>query len=344
MSFSSGFTESEFFRKSNAFVDFFFVLSGFVLTHAYAGNLSLTFRKYMISRVFRIVPLHVFLLLIFLLLELALLLAFKIGFDIRGEPFSGKSAVAEILPNLLLVHAWTSLTNQLSFNGPSWSISVELFLYIAFFATLLVKGYVRTLIWCSISVLAGYLFVHGFVPINVYIFRGLFSFFLGVTAYSVYCASCNASFNNGLASVVEVGLVLGTFLIITFDHIHRFLACGAFFAVLVYVFAFERGVVSRLLKCKPFVVIGILSYSIYMTHYLVLSVVKTSILVLSKMFSLALIRHGEKMKEIDFGGPMINSLSAILIAVLVIYVSMLTHRYIERPGIKLGQKMSALRH
>ena len=51
-------TETDFFRGSSTFVDFFFILSGFVLTHSYAYNENLKFKMFFISRTFRLFPLH----------------------------------------------------------------------------------------------------------------------------------------------------------------------------------------------------------------------------------------------------------------------------------------------
>jgi len=335
MSFSSGISEIEFFMQSNAFVDFFFVLSGFVLTHAYAGDSGLTFRKYMISRIFRIAPLHLFLLAIFLVLEIIVFFAYQYGLDIHGEPFSGKNSIVEIIPNVLLVHAWTDFTRHLSFNGPSWSISVEFFLYIVFFFTLLVK--IRTIAWIVISLIAGYFFIIGLAPINDYLFRGLFSFFLGATTYTIYQKNQDIDLTLPLASFIEISLVICLFIVITLDSQHRFLFSGAFFTLIVYFFAFENGVLSKLFRSKLFVYIGILSYSIYMTHYLVLSVFKASVLVISKVFSVSLISQGEKMKSIDLGSPLYNSFAAFVIVGAVIFLSTFTYRGVERKAITVGR-------
>jgi len=336
-SFSSGVGELEFFRKSNAFVDFFFVLSGFVMTHAYTANFGLTFRKYMISRIFRIAPLHIFLLAIFLLLEVVVLVAFEYGLNIRGEPFSGKSSVLEIIPNFLLVHAWTDFTYHLSFNGPSWSISVELFLYMAFFFTLFAKGAFKALVWISISFMAGYFYIYGLTPINDYLFRGLFSFFLGAIVYSIHLKNDHTNFNFVVASSVEIILVFSLVFVITQDSKYRFLFSGCFFALMVFFFAFEKGVLSKILKMKPFVFVGVLSYSIYMTHYLVLSIFKASVSVVSKLFSASLIIQEEKVKSIDLGNPGFNSLATVIIVAVVIFISTFTYRHIEKRGIKIGK-------
>jgi peptidoglycan/LPS O-acetylase OafA/YrhL len=56
-----------FIRGSYLFVDFFFVLSGFVIAHAYGERLGdgTSFRKFMVTRFGRLFPLHAFMLLAF---------------------------------------------------------------------------------------------------------------------------------------------------------------------------------------------------------------------------------------------------------------------------------------
>ena len=59
-------TELNFFRGSSLFVEFFFVLSGFVLAHTY-GFKDVSFKRFIISRTFRLYPLHIFMFFIFVL-------------------------------------------------------------------------------------------------------------------------------------------------------------------------------------------------------------------------------------------------------------------------------------
>lgn len=103
-------------------VTFFFVLSGFVLMwSARAGD---TPGRFIWRRIAKIVPNHV--------------VTFLIALAIGGL---GAAAVGEAAANLLLVHAWIPAdTAFFSINHPSWSLSAELFFYLAFpFALPLVK-------------------------------------------------------------------------------------------------------------------------------------------------------------------------------------------------------------
>ncbi len=112
-------------------VDVFFVLSGFILAWNYgdAGSTLLqpaNLRRFVIKRFARIYPLH---LATFLLVVALWGFARLVGFELSGETeYSAWTAIA----NVLNLHAW-GVTEAISWNGPSWSISAEWFAYVVLF-------------------------------------------------------------------------------------------------------------------------------------------------------------------------------------------------------------------
>ena len=98
-------------------VDFFFILSGFVIFHVYEGQLEnreFSFRHFMLKRMARIYPLHFVLWAVFVVFALL-----------------GANSIDGLFPSLLLLHAWAT-TDGLVLNGPSWTLSAELFAYLLF--------------------------------------------------------------------------------------------------------------------------------------------------------------------------------------------------------------------
>lgn len=95
-------------------VTFFFILSGFVLMwSARAGD---TPGRFIWRRIAKIVPNHV--------------VTFFCALAITGL---GAATAGEAAANLLLLHAWIPAdTAFFSINHPSWSLSAELFFYLAF--------------------------------------------------------------------------------------------------------------------------------------------------------------------------------------------------------------------
>jgi len=109
-------------------VDAFFILSGFVLTHAYREALEagrLNYGRFLVARFARIYPAHI------------AVLAF-VGVMVAGASLIGAEFDRDfynplgLLTTLLLVHAWLPEVIKAEWNGPSWSLSAEWFAYLAF--------------------------------------------------------------------------------------------------------------------------------------------------------------------------------------------------------------------
>lgn len=109
-------------------VDVFFILSGFVLTHAYREAIEsgrLNYRRFIVARVARIYPAHVAVLLFALVMVGSAIL---VGADFD----TGLYDPAGLLPTFLLIHAWYPEEFAAKWNGPSWSLSAEWFAYLVF--------------------------------------------------------------------------------------------------------------------------------------------------------------------------------------------------------------------
>ncbi len=112
-------------------VEFFFALSGFILTHVYGPRLGQLFTRkgYLIflrARLTRLYPIHLFMLLALLaLLVTARSLAHLGGYtSIYDLPYHANMSAKGFVLSLLLVHGWNTM-NTLTWNGASWFVSVE---------------------------------------------------------------------------------------------------------------------------------------------------------------------------------------------------------------------------
>lgn len=109
-------------------VDVFFILSGFVLTHAYRGAIAdraLDYRRFVVARLARIYPAH--------LAVLGFVLVMVGGASLVGAEFDRELYnPAGLLLTLLLVQAWGPELITAEWNGPSWSLSAEWFAYLIF--------------------------------------------------------------------------------------------------------------------------------------------------------------------------------------------------------------------
>ena len=117
-----------FLDRARLGVDAFFILSGFVLTHAYRLALEarqLSYRRFLVARIARVYPAH--------LAVLAFVLAMVGVASLVGAEFDKQLYnPTGLLATLLLVHAWLPKIVIAEWNGPSWSLSAEWFAYLTF--------------------------------------------------------------------------------------------------------------------------------------------------------------------------------------------------------------------
>lgn len=163
----AGLAPIEWFQQYGwAFVDLFFVLSGFVFAHTYLTGWQLrpgmTARQFWLARIARLWPLHL------------VLLAFTVLL-LRGEPST--TPVNVLLSALMLQVLVDNPTEVL--NGPAWSLSVEMFAYGLFVLAAMTRpALFKTVTLAAIAWGAWDIWNNGVW--GALIGRGLLGFFLGV--------------------------------------------------------------------------------------------------------------------------------------------------------------------
>jgi peptidoglycan/LPS O-acetylase OafA/YrhL len=320
------------------------VLSGFVLAHAYGSKSDFQLDSFLISRVFRLFPLHVVLLAVFIVLEFGKLTAFNFGLEFNSAPFSGVSAPSEIVPNLLLVQSWTKLTQEHSFNYPAWSISVEFFMYIIFAATIMCFCKYRLKSWMALSLASFAMLAFGPGIFTEATLRGIECFFAGSVSYALYRKiEAKTMFVPVIYTALEVFFIVFIVLIVAGSIDFNRILIGLVFCLSTILFAFERGLLSAALKLSTFKHIGALSYSIYLTHAAILFCVISACVVASQIFGVNMAPMVEGVRKIDLGGGWASTFGALTVLILVVIVSSFTYRFIEMPGQRIGRKLIASR-
>ena len=338
-------TELTFFRNASQFVGFFFALSGFLIYRRYIGNLSTPRQlgEFVVKRTCRVMPLHIAVLLFFIGFECLKLVLERYGLSLNYPAFSGDRAPGEILPNLLLVQAWWPTFNALSFNYPSWFISVEFYLWMTFALILFsLPGLARKLfsLLCVLAFVALYK-DFSLIPRNV--LWGASCFFAGAITYRLYVRLHDWMPGVVIASVLEVGTLGAIYWVMTEGEQPLTIELGMLFCLAVLIFAFEAGVISQLLRLRSFPALGKLWLSIYLTHAAVIFVLATALTIAAKFsgFSMLVDRPGETsgtmLRYLSTGTALNDNLLMLLVVVAVVVVSMLTRRYIEIPWIRFGR-------
>jgi peptidoglycan/LPS O-acetylase OafA/YrhL len=118
-----------FYSYGYSGVELFWCISGFILTWKYGTSISragLSFGRFAMLRLSRLYPLHLATLLIVAALQTLYAARF-------GETFVYLfNDPSHFVLNLLFANWWGFHSGE-SFNGPSWSVSAELLIYVAFF-------------------------------------------------------------------------------------------------------------------------------------------------------------------------------------------------------------------
>jgi len=308
------------------FVDYFFVLSGFVIAHAYAGRLK-TPRdagRFMVRRLGRVWPLHVLMLAAFVGLELVRLWTHFDG----ATPFTGDRSVSAIFTNLLLIQA-LNIHSSLTWNGPAWTLSVEVACYVVFAALVLFApknwrwlGAVLAVVGAVMVLLFAKRFMN--TTYDLAFPRAAYGFFLGAFLQGFWTRL--PRLKGGAATALEIATVVGVCAFIGFATGPTTVLVTVLFVFAVWVFAGEEGRLSRLLDTRPLVTLGRWSFAIYMVHMFVLVV----LLIVAR--KLDWMPGG---RRIDFGSVWLNDLFAVGLFVGITALAVLAHRLVEVPAQRL---------
>lgn len=343
-------TEWPFFRNSHLFVEFFFVLSGFVLFHTYKKLSGFKdFKQFIVKRLFRLYPLHIFMLAIFILFEFGKAFAEMKGFSFNEHAFSGSNSPHEIMPNIFLLQAWLNNADALSFNGPSWSISAEMYVYVLFALIIILSRKFGIYIFAAIAAFAFFNLISESDLYKMTALRVCSCFFLGTLTYCAYSRIASCRFSRTTLTLLESLVVLGIFIILSADIKHQGVIASIWFSIVIVIFSFEGGLISTFLKGKSFEILGKLSYSIYMIHLAVIFLLVSSALILSRFASTNFApmlkdpRSGEMIRYVSAGSPLANNLLVLAVLVVIVMLAQLSWRYIELRGIILGQKILSFR-
>jgi peptidoglycan/LPS O-acetylase OafA/YrhL len=188
-----------FYRHGLLAVDLFFSLSGFVFFWLYARSIAsggTTPRQFWVRRFSRLYPLH--------LLTLLGVAAGQLLFVARFEhPFVyADNDLPHFLLNLGMASSW-GFERGFSFNGPAWSVSVEMVLYGLFF--MFCRWFrVRLAVVVALAV-AGFAVAQGvYQPLG----RGIGGFFMGGAAYFAYRRVEERGGARALVRVLATGTLL----------------------------------------------------------------------------------------------------------------------------------------
>jgi peptidoglycan/LPS O-acetylase OafA/YrhL len=257
--------------KGYLWVDFFFLLSGFIIVHVYGQLLADTNRfkkntiRFLTLRFIKIYPLHLFTLLLLLLFTVVVKHWYPAAMDGGWSGFFSNDAFVQ---NILLVHSMKQHT-YLSWNIVSWSIAAEWWAYMAAclaiplvftkqnyrYIVLFVLSQVALLYLTKLQANLDITFDYGWL-------RCLSSFGFGLVIHKIYVQKTAQSiFQKDISWALAF---LAVCLLFHFKGTDHFVI--PIFMVLLLSTIWNSGKVKSLLQKKALVYLGEISYSIYMMH------------------------------------------------------------------------------
>ncbi len=326
-----------FINNSYLMVEIFFVLSGFVIYNAYSDSIRSPrdLLRFQFLRIGRLYPVHLIFFLAFFAVEIAkYVAASKFGAaDIRSTAFDKNSFQAAV-QQLFLVQALIPNNDVLTFNGPAWSISVELFAYVVFGTLVLVAGRWRDAVFALICAAALVVLVVDPNAGMSYLYRCLAGFFLGcLTAKFAHRSTVRLPGHVSSLALTAIAVFITVKEVNHLDYLVYFLAVLLIFAV---VRSDGRGA-SSLLRASPLLYLGKISYSVYMSHFIVMWAV-------ALVFKRVLHRPevispmGKYVLQLSVGEVMVGC-AATMLAVLV--VSHLTYNFVEKPFRERSRRIAS---
>lgn len=328
-------SQSSLVRKSYLMVDFFFMLSGFIMVYVYGDHFlkkydrGKVFGQFMVARLARLYPLHLFTLAWCILLKV--LLHFS-GVMASLSPKLQSMFDAKAIPiHLLLLNAYIP-DASLTFNIPSWSISAEWYTYMIFPALvwiILQKVWLRKLAYVVLlfGLYGG--IVHYFgdgIDLNVTNFGGALRCFAGFCLGMITCTAY-LELRQWHWMIHSGWFVVAGMIALSAMHLGaNDLYILSLFPFLIFLAARNTGALSRLFNRPVFQAVGEWSYSIYMIHVPLISTALAGWLMCRTT-----VPSGTDNAAALALSPLVSWAACSLYLVLVVALATLTFRFVEKP-------------
>lgn len=316
-----------FFAGVQYWPDYFFVLSGFILTHVYGQSLQKAngngVYNYLVARIARVYPLHLFMIVVLFGFELfRLWVSHHTTAQLHHPVFAEGTSLKYLPSNLLLIQSW-GIHHLNTWNDPAWSVSAEFACYLLF--PFVVRWHVldqhRSALLFGVLCVAGLLWVQlthrtFHVTYDAAVPRAFFSFGLGCLIRT-YLVAVQHALRRLPPTFWQCLAILLCCVLFAWKG-----AKGIYFipvwVLLIASLTFENTPVSRALSWKPFVTLGDISYSIYLIH-------------IGLLWAFLLVRDVSP----DSVAWILQLPPPVTLAglfAIVIGLSYLTYEYVENPG------------
>lgn len=312
-------------------VTFFFIVSGFIMAYNYSGKIirmnSRIYWEYYFRRLTRIYPMHILTLIISIPL-------------VQITHF--KTNIIYTFLNIFLLQTYFPIGIQVfAYNAVSWFIADVVFFYaitpfllVLLYRTNIIYNRNKLIILQTCAFATGFIisytfhdkvqaFTFGWWYIYISPYFRIFDYLIGFLSGLIFISLQNEYFigrSKTFFSILELSAISMFFIsyrstFLGFDSLKYDMYYVPALTILVFVFAFQRGILSRLLSFKLFIRLGTISYPLFMIHQLMIAYV-------AQLFAFNIYDQSYNAKVIFI---------EIIIFIIIIFVSFAINRYFEEP-------------
>ncbi|OYQ35099.1 hypothetical protein CHU93_01925 [Sandarakinorhabdus cyanobacteriorum] len=319
-------------RGSWLCVDFFFVLSGFVIAAGWGGRLErpADLPRFLLLRLARVWPLHMVMLCLFLATEYAG--AALSGLGIMHRPAFGPGhGPDDWLASALLLNCF-GLTSGPAWNVPAWSIAAEYWSWAIFGLAWVLGGPERPWLILMLALLAWTAMLADGGGLGRSwdggLWRALCGFFAGVLVQAAPRWQPGSAVRANVAEAAVLALVVAVMLANPRPPLD--LAAPPLFALVLWVLAADAGCCSRWLGVPLLQRLGQLSCSVYLVHAFVQARLGDALDLLPRIWPGLPALHAPQPELFGRSPAEGLALTAVMLA-LVIAAALLANRWVERP-------------
>ena len=270
----SGVTVATILSKGALAVDFFFILSGFVINLNYSQAFSIGNQgkpvRFILYRLARVYPLHIFILAAYVIVQ------FAFYFHSGAPIFSHDMPLSYLIMSVFLIQNW-GFASHLSWNVPAWSISTELFCYLLYpwiaklFNRVATNG--RRVVLALVATLSCLAAIFSLSHLHTLadnilqfgLVRCFLEFVVGMLLQKWVQMKGEPSQKSQVLILALGGLVTS---ICFYLGAPDYLFIPAFFTLIILSFTNNGSLISKILSNRFLVYVGTISYSTYLCHYL----------------------------------------------------------------------------
>ncbi|EML7011503.1 TPA: acyltransferase family protein [Klebsiella pneumoniae] len=316
-------------------VDVFIMLSGFVIFFM-MDNKPQSYGKYLTQRFFRIFPIYLLALIVsFVLIDFT---TSVLTHALAAPATNGRLEIINQFNKAPSLHAFfhllliqgavpVSMLKDSSFTilGQAWSVSVEWQFYIIAPLLFMLMNKITSKKNClALFIILIFMIGYGKITDKGFYGNNLFAFSIGYLTFYFY-KNIYPSINLAQLKIASAIAIFLSIILLGKDAFPVIIWVASFYAVLKKDMCGELSFLGKVLDWRPVLYIGRISYSIYMVHMVI-------------VFCILSLLSG--YNELPLYMYAVFPVSCIVVSIAI---SSLTYRYIEKPMMSFGKRISGKR-